>query len=160
MLDGAAAFGRTVPELLAWWASATPEGVAFQFRAAVDDRWQPITWAEHQVAMGRMARGLAGRGLHPGARVGILAPTSIRWEIRNLHWGAPGRSGRGPRRDSGGSRRDQPSPASRVPAFRAPGSGGSIWHTGRGCQGQRVRGQRVRVGPDRPAPGELPGRTP
>ncbi len=84
MPDGAAAFGRTIPELLAWRAPATPEGAAFQFRAAVDDRWQLIIWAEHQVAVGRMARGLAGRGLHPGARMGILAPTSIRWEIARM----------------------------------------------------------------------------
>jgi hypothetical protein len=34
---------------------------------------------------------------------------------RNLLLGAPGRSSRGPRRDPGGSQRDRPTPASRVP---------------------------------------------
>jgi long-chain acyl-CoA synthetase len=83
-MDGAAALRRTVPELLAWRASATPQAIAFQTRQTVDDRWEAITWAEHQAAVRRVARALAGYGLHPGARVGILAPTSIRWEIAQM----------------------------------------------------------------------------
>jgi hypothetical protein len=81
---------------LKWRASATPEGVTFQIRATVDYRWRPMTWAEHQVAVGRMARGLVGRGPHPGARVGILAPTRIRLETgRGPTWSRSGAGDRG-----------------------------------------------------------------
>jgi len=55
---------------------------------------------------------------------------------RNLLLGAPGRSSRGPRRDPGGSQRDRPTPASRVPPYRAPGSGGAAGAPATGVKGK------------------------
>jgi hypothetical protein len=60
---------------------------------------------------------------------------------RNLLLGAPGRSGRGPRRDPGGSQRDCPTPASRVPPYRAPGSGGVS-----GAPATVVKGKETQAG--------------
>ena len=56
---------------------------------------------------------------------------------RNLLSGAPGRSGRGPRRDLGGGQGNRPTPASRALSCHIPGSGWSIRRTGHGCQGER-----------------------
>jgi len=72
---------------------------------------------------------------------------------RNLLLGAPGRSSRGPRRDPGGSQRDRPTPASRVPPYRAPGSGGVAGAPATGVKGKERHAGRTQIGTRRSAGG-------
>ena len=62
--------------------------------------------------------------VHEIARAIINATPAVTTPMRgdrNLLFGAPGRSGRGPLRDLGGSQGDRPTPASRVLSYRVPG---------------------------------------
>jgi hypothetical protein len=61
--------------------------------------------------------------------------------------GAPWRSSRGPRRNFGESQRDRPMLASRVPPYRAPGSGGVS-----GAPATGVKGKETQAGGSRSEP--------
>src|SRR6185295_4848393 len=79
-----ASVGRTVPELLVRRAEATPQAVAFYTRDLHESTWEGVTWFAHCASVGRMARALAHAGVKAGDRIGILAPSSIRWEVAQM----------------------------------------------------------------------------
>ncbi len=66
---------------------------------------------------------------------------------------APGRSGRGPRRDPGGSQRDRPTPASPVPPYRAPGSRGVSGAPATAVKGKETQAGGTQIGTGRSAGG-------
>ena len=74
---------RTVPDLLAGRARATPDKIAF---CALDehDAWQPIAWRVYAERVERIAAGLRLAGLGRGHRAAILAPTSLEWECAQM----------------------------------------------------------------------------
>jgi long-chain acyl-CoA synthetase len=69
----------TLPELLAARAAATPETVAFMAREPRGG-WRPVTWRAFHESVTALSGALRRAGLEPGARIGILAPTSVEWE--------------------------------------------------------------------------------
>lgn len=77
------AAARTVPDLLASRAAATPEQAAFM---ALDARqeWRAITWSTLRATVATLAAALEARGLEKGDRVAILARTSVEWEYLQL----------------------------------------------------------------------------
>src|SRR5690349_4101045 len=76
--------GRTLPELLVLRSEATPNGIAFRVRDAGDGTLHTIAWSVYQRSVQCTANALAKFGLHTGDRIGILAPTSMRWEIAQM----------------------------------------------------------------------------
>src|SRR5262245_5032247 len=74
---------RTVPELLAARAKATPNGRAFMVQDP-DGQWRPITWAAYAGVVARLAAALHSRGADEGDRAAIFAPTSLEWEYAQL----------------------------------------------------------------------------
>ena len=95
----------TLPALLALRASQSGDAVAFRVptaQPATPDstgrggRGMPadaaaerapaasVGWVEHHRTVSALAAALAERGIGPGARVGILAPTSLRWEAAQM----------------------------------------------------------------------------
>src|SRR5262245_3041724 len=85
MLQGdIASVARTVPDLLARRAAATPSSVAFHIKESALHGWRPISWEEHHAVVCRMTHALHRRRLRRGDRIGILAPTSVRWEIAQM----------------------------------------------------------------------------
>lgn len=73
----------TVPALLARRAELTPWAPAY-FVQHKKGAWEAITWSEAHERVVALAAGLAQRGLRPGSRVGILAATSLDWEIAQM----------------------------------------------------------------------------
>ena len=72
---------------------------------------------------------------------------TVEQPMRDLLLGAPGQSADGPRWDSGGSQRDRLTPASRVPPYRAPESGGVAV-----APDAAVKGKGTQAGGPRSAP--------
>jgi long-chain acyl-CoA synthetase len=70
----------SLPALLAARADATPDAAAFVERDA-HARWITVTWREHAARVERLARAFATTGIRPGDRVGLLAATSVRWDL-------------------------------------------------------------------------------
>lgn len=69
----------TLPALLDARVRASPDADAYAEKAA-GSGWRHISWSEHYRRVRSLARSLAQRGLAPGDRVLILAPTSLAWE--------------------------------------------------------------------------------
>lgn len=69
----------TLPGLLEWRATATPQAPAYAERTA-EGNWRFTTWAQHRQAVAALSQALAERGLAPGMRLLILANTSYAWE--------------------------------------------------------------------------------
>lgn len=69
----------TIPALLKARAQASPGAVAFAYQ--VGEVWQEIRWGDFMQRVERLASNLKARGLEPGEHVGILAPTSLEWEL-------------------------------------------------------------------------------
>ncbi|MGH7340715.1 MAG: AMP-dependent synthetase/ligase [Candidatus Rokuibacteriota bacterium] len=73
----------TIPDLLRARAAQTPDGLAF----VVEDSAGPerrLTWGQFAASVERLAASLRELRLAPGERVGILAPTSVEWELAQL----------------------------------------------------------------------------
>jgi len=46
--------------------------------------WRPLTWAQMQVRVGHAAAGLCALDIAPGARVGLLAASTVEWVLVDL----------------------------------------------------------------------------
>lgn len=70
----------TLPALFARRAERTPSAPAFLVQRG-DSVWNPINWEMLQQDVVALSEGFAGVGIGTGKRVGILARTSVEWEI-------------------------------------------------------------------------------
>ncbi|HEY7944098.1 MAG TPA: AMP-binding protein, partial [Casimicrobiaceae bacterium] len=70
----------TVPQLLRLRASASPASPAQWSLDARTGRWRCVTWREFEQRVATVSAVLRRRGLTPGQRVGIIAPSSARWD--------------------------------------------------------------------------------
>lgn len=75
----------TVPAILQARADLSPDATALWKYETFDGTWSSIRWAEYRDNAARIAAGLKHLKLAPGERVGILAPSSPRWD--HLHMG-------------------------------------------------------------------------
>lgn len=74
---------QTLPALLIARAAASPDAVA-QWRLGPGGGWSAVAWDEYLGAVAGLAAGFTGLGLAPGERVGIMAPSSERWDWASL----------------------------------------------------------------------------
>jgi len=84
-------YARCTGEWLEHWAAATPDAVAFAERGR-DGRWRRLTWRETREQAGRIAQGLLGLKLRPGAPVVVLSDNSIDHLLLILACGHVGRA--------------------------------------------------------------------
>jgi long-chain acyl-CoA synthetase len=70
----------TVPQLLRARAAETPNLPAQWSLPGGSGRWEPTTWMEFENRVAILSAVLRQRGLAPGERVGIIAPSSARWD--------------------------------------------------------------------------------
>ncbi|PWW46324.1 long-chain acyl-CoA synthetase [Melaminivora alkalimesophila] len=68
---------RTVPDLLALRARATPDGEAYRQHDPATGRWQSLSWHQALARVQQWARAVAASGLPAGARVAILLPNGF-----------------------------------------------------------------------------------
>lgn len=71
---------KTVPGLFRQRVQETPESTAYY---SLDEQgsWQPVSWDQAGRQVLAMTQGLCQLGLQPGDHVGIMAPTSLSWEL-------------------------------------------------------------------------------
>ncbi|WP_332670824.1 AMP-dependent synthetase/ligase [Aromatoleum sp.] len=69
----------SLPERLRARAAASPDGIAYRYRAGSDD-WRSVTWREVALRVDALARQLARLGLRAGDRVAIMLAPSPEWE--------------------------------------------------------------------------------
>ena len=72
----------TIPKLLHWRISLTPDATAFEYRA--DDRWVSLSWTEFGRQVRSLACGLHALGLEKGDRCAILSNTRMEWILADL----------------------------------------------------------------------------
>ncbi|MEI7967398.1 MAG: AMP-binding protein [Betaproteobacteria bacterium] len=70
----------TVPDLLADRLRATPDSPAFYMQGD-GGAWHAVSWRQFAYSVVRAAQALAGAGVGPGCRVGILSPNHLGWEV-------------------------------------------------------------------------------
>lgn len=80
MLD---ASGWTVPGMLQARSALTPEEPAL-WHLATDGAWVASNWRTYREKVAAIADGLRQRGLLPGERVGIMAPSCPEWDFVQL----------------------------------------------------------------------------
>ena len=68
---------QTLPQLLSWRASLTPDAPAFRAFDAASQAWPTWTWAETAAHVARWSRALVALQLPAGARVAILLPNGL-----------------------------------------------------------------------------------
>jgi len=78
-----AASGWTVPGLLRARSALTPDETAL-WHTAPDGRWVGRTWRAYEQAVAALGHGFRQRGLLPGERVGIMAPSCPEWDFAQL----------------------------------------------------------------------------
>lgn len=71
---------RTIPELLAQRARATPDTVAFRDETG-PNLWQDVTWGDFARQVATLSQALRSAGLRRGDRLALLLPTSLQWEV-------------------------------------------------------------------------------
>ncbi|HEX2009882.1 MAG TPA: AMP-binding protein, partial [Roseateles sp.] len=69
----------SIPALLAWRASHTPDSPAAQVRGA--SGWQTLDWGEIARRSEALARALLAAGVQPGDRVAIWSRTCLEWSL-------------------------------------------------------------------------------
>ncbi|MCM8594496.1 long-chain fatty acid--CoA ligase [Accumulibacter sp.] len=77
------ASGWTVPGILEARSELTPDEPAL-FYLAADGSWVGIHWRSYRDKVAAIANGLRERGLLPGERVGIMAPSCPEWDFVQL----------------------------------------------------------------------------
>ena len=88
-IDGAAALAQffagveTLPGLLAKRAALTPSDPAYVAQGS-NGVWNTTTWSEFRDDVAALSLQFAQHGLVPGARLGILARTSLGWETAQM----------------------------------------------------------------------------
>ena len=73
----------TLPALLARRVALSPHTAAYFTRTETGE-WRSTTWGDFATSVAVLASGLAREGVTPGTRVGILAATSLDWEIAQM----------------------------------------------------------------------------
>jgi len=73
---------ETVPDLLTRRAALTPDAAAFIHGGPPS--WTTTSWETFDRRANVLAQAFVHGGMRPGARVGILAPTSVQWEIAQM----------------------------------------------------------------------------
>lgn len=68
---------QTLPELLAWRATRSPQGEAYRAYEAGSGQWRSLRWGDVQAQVGQWQRALASSGVGSGARVAILLPNGL-----------------------------------------------------------------------------------
>ncbi|MES2611764.1 MAG: long-chain fatty acid--CoA ligase [Pseudomonadota bacterium] len=68
---------QTLPQLLSWRATLTPDAPAFRAFDAPRQAWTTWTWAETATHVARWSRALVALQLPAGARVAILLPNGL-----------------------------------------------------------------------------------
>ena len=68
---------RTLAQLFAWRAAATPQGEAYRQFDAANGAWASTTWGDADREVRRWTAALSALGLPRGARVGVLLPNSL-----------------------------------------------------------------------------------
>ncbi|MFW6314860.1 MAG: AMP-dependent synthetase/ligase [Desulfohalobiaceae bacterium] len=71
---------QTVPGLFRQRVQESPESTAYCFLDK-QGKWQPVSWDQAGKNVLDLTQGLIELGLQPGDHVGILAPTSMNWEL-------------------------------------------------------------------------------
>lgn len=79
---------RPAPVAVLERALSHPDRARFHVRE--QDRWRPVTWAEHAGEICAMAGFLARSGLAPGDRVAIFGSNSVQWAAAAMAIGAAG----------------------------------------------------------------------
>lgn len=74
---------RTVPGLFRQRVQETPQSTAY-YTLDKEGSWQPVTWDQAGRKVLALTRGLIELGLQPGDHVGIMASTSLSWELIQL----------------------------------------------------------------------------
>src|SRR5438105_756936 len=74
--------GRTLVDVFADRAKATPDAVAF--RTKLGGVWTTITYAELAVRTGEVANGLISLGVAPGSSVSLLSKNRAEWILSDL----------------------------------------------------------------------------
>lgn len=73
----------TIPEIFIARVNQSPDAPAFHYEDARRG-WQSLSWSEYWRQAQRIAAAFSRLGLKAGDRLGILAPTSIEWELAHL----------------------------------------------------------------------------
>ncbi|GAA3875596.1 long-chain fatty acid--CoA ligase [Saccharothrix violaceirubra] len=73
---------RSIPDLLRERVRQTPDREAFRHR--VDGGWKSLTWADVDREVRGLALGYRALGVRDGARVAIMATTSVGWILTDL----------------------------------------------------------------------------
>lgn len=68
---------QTLPELLNWRATRSPQGEAYREYEAGSRQWRSLCWRDVQTQVGQWQRALASSGVATGARVAILLPNGL-----------------------------------------------------------------------------------
>ena len=68
---------QTLPELLAWRATRSPQGEAYREYEAGSRQWRSLSWRDVQTLVGQWQAALASSGVGGGARVAILLPNGL-----------------------------------------------------------------------------------
>lgn len=74
---------NTLPALIARRAELTPAAPA-HFTQRSDGAWEATTWAEYRGDVAALSFQFASHGVEPGSRFGILAATSLGWEVAQM----------------------------------------------------------------------------
>lgn len=74
--------GATVISTFLERCSSTPDAVAF--RRKVNGEWTPVTWAEYETYVRRVANGLRSLGLETGDMAAILSGNRMEWHIADI----------------------------------------------------------------------------
>ncbi len=75
---------KTVPWLIETRAKRRPDSVCIERKSRFGSRWLPVTAAEFDKSIRRVARGLLGVGITPGASVAIFGATSYEWSLLDM----------------------------------------------------------------------------
>ncbi|MEU5694648.1 long-chain fatty acid--CoA ligase [Actinosynnema sp. NPDC020468] len=73
---------RSIPDLLRERVRATPGAEALRHR--VDGRWESLTWSDVGERVRGLALGYRAAGVRDGARVALIAATSVDWILHDL----------------------------------------------------------------------------
>ncbi|HBH38266.1 MAG TPA: long-chain fatty acid--CoA ligase [Curvibacter sp.] len=68
---------QTLPELLAWRATRSPQGEAYREYEAGSRQWRSLCWRDVQTLVGQWRAALASSSVGSGARVAILLPNGL-----------------------------------------------------------------------------------
>jgi len=74
---------QTIPDVLRERAERSPQATALSYQSQ-GQTWQPLSWADYWRQAWSLAAAFRELGLAKGDRLGMLAPTSLEWELTHL----------------------------------------------------------------------------